>query len=417
MPRFRPLLLASIVVLAGCATAPLGPFALTPSAPQRIVAGASLAFEAGPAPSGVVWSVDGVVGGSAATGTIDDDGTFAAPGRLLDGPVLTTVTATDAGDDARTATVDVSLYAQGTVYVLEFGDRIAVFEGVDVLDGATPPSRTFALDGGAYFYGGMELAPAADMAFIATLAPTVGVARVPNVSAAEGSITDYVVLDLGAYTGPTDLAYDAGRDVLYVRVSGALLAFDDATTISALQPAARVMTGVFVDGPNVRLAPDAVADRLFLSKSDGTVAVLDDASTADGATVPDRTIDVDTPTVSFTWGLAYDPEHDDLYVADQRYGAAVYVIASASAADGSVAPSRILGSDATPISRPSEVFYDPRSDRLVALLTGEGSGYVSGYAVFEQASTLDGDVVADRLVTDATFPIDYPTAGFFDTTR
>jgi hypothetical protein len=53
----------------------------------------------------------------------------------------------------------------------------------------------------------------------------------------------------------------------------------------------------------------------------------------------------------------------------------------------------------------------------VLLLTGSGSGYVSGFAVFEEASTRDGDVPADRLVTDATVPIEYPAAGYFDSTR
>jgi hypothetical protein len=414
---FLAALLAALVALAGCSAAPLGDLALTPSTPQRLAAGATLDFDATPAPGGLAWSVGGVAGGTAATGTIGEDGTYAAPARLLDGPIATTVTATDATDATRSASVDVSVYAPGTLYALEFGDVVAVFEGVDEADGATPPSRTFALDGGGFIYGGMALAAAADTAFIATLGPAVGVVRVPNVSTAEGAITEYVALNLGAYGGPSDLAYDDVRDVLYVRASGALLAFDDATTSGALQPPARVVTSPFLDLPNVRLALDVEADRLFLSWTNGVVAVYDDVSTVDGAVAQDRTIAVDTPTVTFTWGLAYDAGRDELYVADQRYGAAVYVIASASTADGAVAPSRTLGGAANPISRPSEVFYDAHADRLVLLLTGSGSGYVSGFAVFEEASTRDGDVPADRLVTDATVPIEYPAAGYFDSTR
>lgn len=417
MPRTLASLALAAVVLAGCTAAPLGDLTIDPSGPQRVAAGATLDFDAAPAPAGLVWSVDGVAGGTAATGTIDASGTYAAPARLLDGPIAVSVGARDAADATRSASVAVTAYAPGTLYLLEYADVIAVFEGVDTLDGAAAPTRTFALDGGTFIYAGMALAPAADTAFIATVGPALGLVRVPNVSAASGAVTDYVALDLGVYGGLSDVAYDELRDVLYARASGALLAYDAASTATALQSAARVVTGAFVDGPNVRLALDADADRLFLSTNDGTVAVLDGASLANGATVADRTIVVDAPTVSFTWGLAYDAGRDELYVADQRYGAAIYVIASASTADGATAPSRTLGGATNPISRPSELFYDPRADRLVALLTGAVSGYVSGYAVWEDASARDGDVAPDRLVTNATVPIDYPTAGHFDPTR
>jgi len=67
----------------------------------------------GAASSAVTWSVNGTVGGSAATGTIDAMGNYTAP--PVTGNATATITATSTADTTKSANASVSIVANGTV--------------------------------------------------------------------------------------------------------------------------------------------------------------------------------------------------------------------------------------------------------------------------------------------------------------
>ena len=404
---------AVLVVLAACTQ--LAAPTLIPTAVASLRVGQSVVFVAAPMPDGVLWMVDSLPGGNDAIGTISASGVYTAPARVPPGSVVT-VTAIDAVRPHRRVSAEVTVIAPGTLYV--YDSMIYVYNDMDTVDGNATPDRSFVLDGiGSDVYD-MTMAPMMDTAFIAFSGWSTTVYRVPDVSTADGTVTVFTAFDPGGYTEPSGVAYDPLRDVLYVRYIGGLLAYDVASVAGDDWPASREVSGPsladFLADYDVRLAIDPAADRLFLVHPNGTVGVYDDASTIDGEVAPDRTFTVDTPTLAFLWGAAYDAGRDELYLGDQRDGEGVYVIAGAATAEGAVAPSRIIGGPTNPLEGPSMVSYDALNDRLVVVLT---YGSPDGVAVFDDASTVDGDVARTRWIRGSELPLEYPMGGYLDPTQ
>lgn len=415
-PVRTPALLALVALVLSACTQPLAPLTLDPAGPATVGVGDAIDFAATPAPNALTWSVDGVAGGSAATGTVSPDGVYTAPPRVPADPTVS-VAATDTVVAGRSADADVTVTADGTMYV--FDTVVHVYGDLHTVDGDVAPDRSFTLDGvGADEYYDMTMAPALDTAFITAYTDAPMIFRVPSISTASGNVTDFTTLGANGYVAPSGVAYDAMRDILYVRLIGGLIVFDDASTAPDGAAPDRVLTGanvgIFATEFDVRVSLDAEADRIFLSHPDGDVAVYDDASTIEGDLAPDRVFTVDYADLVYLWGAAYDAGRDELYLGDQRTGAAVYVIADASSATGVVAPSRVIGGPTNPLAEPSQIGYDAANDRLVVVLTEPGA---EGFAVFDDASTVDGDVAPDRLVAGTEVPLDYPYGGYLDPTQ
>lgn len=359
---------------------------------------------------GVEWSVDGVAGGAAATGTITA-GLYQAPKRVPTEPTVT-VTATDATDPTRHADAVVTVTAQGTLYVLDTTVHVYNYMGETV--GDVSPNRMFSLDGiSAEFYD-MTMAPALDLAFISAQQASPNVFKISSISAASGTIAG-TGFDTLTGANPSGLAYDQQRDILYVLSEVGLMVFDDASTAPPGQQPSRTVAGptiefLYTDGDS-RLSLDPAADRLFVSSPNGAVGVYDDASTADGEQAPDRTILLDAP-FSFLWGSAYDASRDELYLGDQVIGVGVYVVANASTEDGLTAPVRSIGGPTYPLQQPSQIGYDVANDRLVTIDTGDNT-----VKVFDFASTLDGDVAPTRVIGGVQLPITYAYSGYLDPTQ
>ena len=122
---------------------------------------------------------------------------------------------------------------------------------------------------------------------------------------------------------------------------------------------------------------------------------------------PDRTITIDFADLEYLWRLACDAGRDELVVGDQREGTAVYVIADASTAVGTLAPDRTLGGATNPLTDPSQISCDAANDRLAVVLTSDPQGF----AVIDDVSTRDGDVAPDRLVPGPSLPLAYSFGG------
>jgi hypothetical protein len=303
------------------------------------------------------------------------------------------------------------------MYVLD--ERVYVYRDLDTVNGDVVPDRAFTIDsvtGGEDHYD-MDIATASDHGFLTAQTSPPRIFRVPSISTAEGTVTDYATLDANGWDGASGVVYDDMRDILYVKLEGGLLVFDDATTVPDGSTADRIVTGsnvgIYAPAFDVRVTLDEEADRLFLSHPDGSVAVYDDASTVDGNVAPDREFVLNVPTLSYLWGADYDPGRDELYLGDQKSGEAVYVIDDASTTTGSVVPSRTLGGPSNPLSEPSMLSYDPVHDRLAVVTTADPQGV----AVFDSASTRDGDIPPDRFVSGPSLPLDYAFGGHLDPTQ
>ncbi len=403
---------ALLLALASCTTPtpppPLPTPTLSPAGPLTARVGSHVLFEGQNLDGTVEWSVNDVVGGSPATGTIAA-GDYQAPARVPTDRVVT-VAAALAANPARRASAQVTVTAPGTLYVLDNG--VYVYNDMDSADGDIAPDRTFDIDGleASDEYYKLVVAPARDAAFIGIQRTGVNVFRIDGVSNASGTVTATGFSSLG-HENPSGMAYDAERDILYVAFSYVLVAYDRASVAAEGKEPDRVLEGPtvagLIDEYDTRLNLDAPNDRLFVSNPNGQVGVYDNASTIVGDTGPDRLVALDSPA-SYLWGAAYDPRRDELYLADQsNFG--VYVIAGVSSIDGMVLFARNITGPATQFVGPSEVSYDVANDRLVVI-----DADADDVKVFDAASTLDGDVAPSRIIGGTLLPIVYPYGGYLD---
>ncbi len=150
-----------------------------------------------------------------------------------------------------------------------------------------------------------------------------------------------------------------------------------------------------------QIALDVPHDRLYVCDlKNPDISVLDGISTRTGGAADRQIIGTNT-TLTNPLTPAIDLTRDLLYVSDNGH---VLVFASASTANGNVAPARII----TPAFTAYEMVLDPADDRLFILET-------AGIAVFDHASTLNGAVVPDREITSSTGPLSQPEQVALDT--
>lgn len=401
-----------LALLAACAK-PVPPPELNPAGPLTTRVGTIIGFTVSNIDGVPKWSVNDVEGGTPSVGTIIV-GEYQAPTRVPTDPTVT-VSASDPNNPGRSASAAITITAPGTFYVLE-SDAIHVYNDMDVADGDIAPDRTFTLDGlaGTEFYD-MALAPELDTAFISAHIGSPNIFRVSDISSASGTLPSYTSFAFPASMSTSGLAYDAERDILYAATNFAVLAYDDASSAPDGQEPTRVLEGpslepIFLDVDS-RLRVDAANDRLFVVNYEGAVAVYDAASTVTGEKLPDRLIEVDEPP-GFIWGAAYDASRDELYLSDQASEGPIFVIADASVADGPVTPARVIVGPATQLVGASQINYDVANDRLV-VVDADGNSV----KVFDNASTLDGDVAPTRVIGGTLLPLNYSYGGYLDPTQ
>lgn len=401
-----------LALLAACSK-PVPPPELDPAGPLTTRVGTTIGFTVSNIGGAPKWSVNDVEGGTPSVGTILV-GAYQAPSRVPTDPTVT-VSASDPNNPGRSASADVTITAAGTLYVLD-EDVIYVYNDMDVTDGDTPPDRTFTLDGlaGREFYD-MVLAPELDTAFISAQVASPNIFRVSGISSASGTLTNYTGFASPGSTHTSGLAYDAERDILYAITNLAVLAYDGASSAPDGQEPTRVLEGpslepIFLHSDS-RLRVDAANDRLFVVNYEGAVAVYDAASTVTGEVLPDRLFEVDE-LLGFIWGAAYDASRDELYLSDQAFEGPIFVVAEASVADGPVTAARVISGPATQLQGASQINYDAANDRLV-VVDADGDDV----KVFDNASTLDGDVAPTRVIGGTLLPLAYSYGGYLDATQ
>jgi hypothetical protein len=168
------------------------------SAASQVVAGTSLAFAdtvTGSANTAVTWSVNGVVGGSAASGTITSSGLYTAP-AVVPNPATITVRATSVAVP--------SSFAQKTVSVVAPPVAVAWLDGARFLEQSSFGPRP------------STLAQVQALGIEGFLDQQLGIAPVPIPAAAQASVTALRQWQLHNYTAAPDqlrqrMAYTLGQ--------------------------------------------------------------------------------------------------------------------------------------------------------------------------------------------------------------
>jgi DNA-binding beta-propeller fold protein YncE len=190
-------------------------------------------------------------------------------------------------------------------------------------------------------YGGLAFDPGHDSLYVSET--TDGTIRVwDHTSSIDGDVAPDRVIDMGGY--PAGLALDPAHDRLYNSDEGGpqrVLVYAAAHTLTGTPTPVATLTRTQVFGVGL----DLVHDRLYVATGDG-VAVYDGASTLSGEVAASRTFTV-AGNVSLQ-SVTIDPALDIAYVSDRAAGeGAVYAIANAGTASGTVVPVRTISGGGT----------------------------------------------------------------------
>lgn len=190
-----------------------------------------------------------------------------------------------------------------------------------------------------------------------------------------------------------------GPSKLFVADSGnsVLVSFANPNPPPGVSGIDRIISGPAVSSIMPDLAYDSAADRLYIVNN-GTIAVLDNASTTAGATTPARMIS-NSSIGSTIVAIYLDTVNDVLYVADASPN--IMVFANVSTADGLIAPIRTLGisrvSGPVPVN---DLFVDTTRDILyVSGHVGGAGGVNKVILVYDSANTINGALAANRELT------------------
>ncbi|MBX3219041.1 MAG: hypothetical protein KF795_00900 [Labilithrix sp.] len=259
-----------------------------------------------------------------------------ASASTLDGTAVSATSATvaSAGGIAIDTGRDALYVASNT------DDKVYVYSPASTSSG--PPARAFAVPQTPW---GVAVDGVGDRLFLTAFTNVIAIYDSASTLDGAGTMPSRQITATGLGTEPYGLVYDRPRDRLFVSFRGAnkIAVFDAASTKNGTYAAtvAREITHSTLQGPS-QLAYDARRDELYVANSAGTavtgqVTVIGSASTAAGQTAPSRTI-VTTgyDTVS---GIALDATRDELYITTLSH-MRVPVFAAASTLNGAVATSR-----------------------------------------------------------------------------
>lgn len=246
----------------------------------------------------------------------------------------------------------------------------------------------------------------------------------PNPSSARSAIWFFAGLQtLDGNTAPTrtlegaatllgqntyDVFVDETRDLLYVANDTGILVYANAGTVDGNVAPARHITGpdTQLQGTDAdrRLFVDAANDRLYiLVAANQALYVWDNASTINGNVAPHRTLAGASTGFMYPWGMVVDVGRDLLYISDESADA-IFIYDNASTVNGNVAPTRTISGATSTVRSPSGIDLDPVLDRLY--VSNHIAGPDSSCAIWDNASTRDGDTAPTRTVTGANTNID-----------
>jgi len=154
------------------------------------------------------------------------------------------------------------------------------------------------------------------------------------------------------------------------------------------------------------LAGDAENDRLFaVNIDDNSILVFDNASRADGNLAPSRKIAGSSTLLDIPVFLFLDVVNDRLYVSNFGPSHSVLVFDNASTVSGNVVPSRIIsGFTLQPFSQLTGIHVDVANNTLYVADLGAGAIYA-----FNNAATIDSrTALASRVITGASTSMSAP---------
>ncbi len=257
-----------------------------------------------------------------------------------------------------------------------------------------------------------QLDKAADRLYVSSEADEVFVFNNASTSNGTAAPARTIVGALTTFNNPTGMWLDTANDRLYIAnfIGSSVLVFNNASTINGNVAPDRTISGANTTFQNpIDVWVDTARDILYVyDKSALSVLAFDNASTVNGNTTPSRTISGSNTGFSFPGAIWYDSSSDRLYLSDQIVPA-IYVFNNASTINGNIAPDRTIAGSNTTIKYALGLWLDAANDRLYVSDTGAHQ-----VLVFNSASTINGDVAPSRIIAGANTAFDGPAGLWLD---
>ncbi len=283
---------------------------------------------------------------------------------------------------------------QGKLYVTnESGNAIVRFDSAFSITGNVAPAAQ--ITGANTHLSSPErlaLDTVADRLFVANLAAS-SILVFDQISTKTGNIPPSREI-VGPTTGliqPVDLAYDKGRDMLYVSDGPEILVFNTASTATGdVAPARDLLlnfpvSGIFLDS----------ADRLYVADvSSNAIRVFDGASTLNGAVTANRSLTGAATSLSAPSGILLDS--GGKLIVSNAGSNAVTIYDNGATLTGNVAPSATIIGPSTRLSFPSQMTLNPNLTSGELYVANPFNGDITIFAGYIAAN---GNVVPTRDIT------------------
>jgi DNA-binding beta-propeller fold protein YncE len=148
---------------------------------------------------------------------------------------------------------------------------------------------------------------------------------------------------------------------------------------------------------------------LYVTDINSAILVFDNASTMNGNVAPGRTISGSNTTLKGPFGAWLDSSSNRLYVANVEDNS-ILVFNNANTVNGNVAPDRTISGSNTTLSAPEGIWLDLTTNQLYV-----ANGNNKSILVFNNASTVNGNVTPDRTVIGPNTTLNTPVDLWLET--
>jgi len=182
---------------------------------------------------------------------------------------------------------------------------------------------------------------------------------------------------------PTNLSLDVTHDRLAVAAAGDHIVLIDKVSQPHVNQSERTLSGPATGLDARDVALDSTRDLMYVVNG-GNIALFSPASTVTGNVAPLHRI---TIAGTFTMlGMALDSANDRIFVSDDD-NTRIMVFDKASTLDGPVVPDRVISGAATQLSHPVSVMLDSSGNLIVG-----GNNFPANILVFANVATANGNV-------------------------
>lgn len=214
-----------------------------------------------------------------------------------------------------------------------------------------------------------------------------------NASTMSGNVAPSREITAVKLGGPSDVALDKTRDLLYVVDGADILSFANATTANGLLTPTQDLALTFA--PQA-IFVDAANNRMYVADPAGNqIVVFDAVSTLNGGVVASRTISGAGTQLAAPSGVLVD-SGGRLVVTNSGTTATITIYSNAATANGNLAPVAVISGASTTLSGPNQIVADAAPSGGELYVADPTAGSVD---IFANLAAANGNIAPTRRLT------------------